>query len=76
VQLQQLSLPLIYQTLLPKEYFGKGILDELQQYIEELHIPSYYPTVVKEAINLALGKGTNFVDTLFRLLEHVCREIF
>jgi translation initiation factor 4G len=49
-------------------------LDEVQQYIEELRIPGYYPAVVKEAINLVLDKGTNFVDTLVRLLEHLYIE--
>ncbi|CAN6249239.1 unnamed protein product [Urochloa humidicola] len=60
-----------------EEYFGIRILDEAQQCIEELQSPGYYPEIVKEAINLALDKGTNFVDPLVRLLEHLyTKEIF
>jgi translation initiation factor 4G len=54
-----------------EEYFGIRILDEAQQCIEELQSPGYYPEIVKEAVNLALDKGTNFVDPLVRLLEHL-----
>jgi translation initiation factor 4G len=60
-----------------EEYFGIRILDEAQQCIEELQTPGYYPEIVKEAINLALDKGTNFVDPLVRLLEHLyTKKIF
>ncbi|KAG2573102.1 eukaryotic translation initiation factor-like [Panicum virgatum] len=60
-----------------EEYFGIRILDEAQQCIEELQSPGYYPEIVKEAINLALDKGTNFVDPLVRLLEHLyTKKIF
>ena len=60
-----------------EEYFGVRILDEAQQCIEELQSPGYYPEIVKEAINLALDKGTNFVDPLVRLLEHLyTKKIF
>uniref|UniRef100_A0A0D9VI76 Eukaryotic initiation factor iso-4F subunit p82 n=1 Tax=Leersia perrieri TaxID=77586 RepID=A0A0D9VI76_9ORYZ len=54
-----------------KEYFHILLLDEAQQCIEELESPDYYPEVVKEAINLALDKGTNSIDPLLRLLEHL-----
>ncbi|TVU15355.1 hypothetical protein EJB05_38873 [Eragrostis curvula] len=60
-----------------EEYFGIRILDEAQQCIEELKSPGFYPEIVKEAINLALDKGTNFVDPLVRLLEHLyTKKIF
>jgi translation initiation factor 4G len=60
-----------------EEYFGIRILDEAQQCIEELKSPGFYPEIVKEAINLALDKGINFVDPLVRLLEHLySKEIF
>jgi translation initiation factor 4G len=60
-----------------EEYFGIRILDEAQQCIEELQSPGYYPEIVKEAVNLALDKGTNFVDPLIRLLEHLyTKKIF
>lgn len=60
-----------------EEYFSIRILDEAQQCIEELQSPSHYPEIVKEAINLALDKGTNFVDPLVRLLEHLyTKKIF
>ncbi|KAL5215705.1 hypothetical protein ABZP36_007106 [Zizania latifolia] len=60
-----------------EEYFGVRILDEAQQCIEELQCPDYYPEIVKEAINLALDKGTSFVDPLVRLLEHLhTKKIF
>ncbi|KAL5214477.1 hypothetical protein ABZP36_003629 [Zizania latifolia] len=60
-----------------EEYFGVRILDEAQQCIEELQCPDYYPEIVKEAINLALDKGTNFVEPLVRLLEHLhTKKIF
>ena len=54
-----------------EEYFHVCILDEAQQCIEELKNPDYYPEVVKEAINLAFDKGTNSIDPLVRLLEHL-----
>ncbi|BAF09321.1 eukaryotic translation initiation factor isoform 4G-2 [Oryza sativa Japonica Group] len=54
-----------------KEYFHILLLHEAQQCIEELKSPDYYPEVVKEAINLALDKGTNSIDPLLRLLEHL-----
>ncbi|KAF0933609.1 hypothetical protein E2562_018850 [Oryza meyeriana var. granulata] len=57
-----------------KEYFHILILDEAQQCIEELKSPDYYPEVVKEAINLALDKGTSSIDPLLRLLEHLCTK--
>jgi translation initiation factor 4G len=60
-----------------EEYFGIRILDEAQQCIEELKSPGFYPEIVKEAINLALDKGTKFVDPLVRLLEHLyLKKIF
>ncbi|CAL4968292.1 unnamed protein product [Urochloa decumbens] len=57
-----------------EEYFHVCILDEAQQCIEELESPDYYPEVVKEAINLALDKGTNSIDPLVRLLDHLHRN--
>jgi len=54
-----------------EEYFHVCILDEAQQCIEELKSPDYYPEVVKEAINLALDKGSNSINPLVRLLEHL-----
>ncbi|AQK44562.1 Eukaryotic translation initiation factor isoform 4G-2 [Zea mays] len=60
-----------------EEYFSIRILDEAQQCIEELQNRGYYPEIVKEAVNLALDKGTNFVDPLVRLLEHLyTKKIF
>ncbi|ONM16221.1 Eukaryotic translation initiation factor isoform 4G-2 [Zea mays] len=60
-----------------EEYFGIRILDEAHQCIVELQSPDYYPEIVKEAVNLALDKGTNFVDPLVRLLEHLyTKKIF
>jgi translation initiation factor 4G len=37
----------------------------------ELQSPEYYLEIVKEAVNLALDKGTNFVDPIVRILEHL-----
>jgi hypothetical protein len=50
---------------------NEPFLDEAHQCIVELQCPDYYPEVVKEAVNLALYKGTNFVDPIVRLLEHL-----
>uniref|UniRef100_J3LEP1 Eukaryotic initiation factor iso-4F subunit p82 n=1 Tax=Oryza brachyantha TaxID=4533 RepID=J3LEP1_ORYBR len=54
-----------------KEYYHILLLDEAQQCIEELKSPDYYPEVVKEAISLALDRGTNSINPLLRLLEHL-----
>jgi translation initiation factor 4G len=59
------------QYLFLRSISGIRILDEAQQCIEELQSPGYYPEIVKEAVNPALDKGTNFVDPLVRLLEHL-----
>ncbi|XP_072978224.1 eukaryotic translation initiation factor [Typha angustifolia] len=52
-----------------EEYFHVRILDEALQCVEELKCPDYHPEVVKEAINLALDKGSNCIDPVVRLLE-------
>ncbi|XP_017698383.3 eukaryotic translation initiation factor [Phoenix dactylifera] len=52
-----------------EEYFHVCILDEALQCVEELKSPEYYPEVVKEAINLALDKGPNCINSVVRLLE-------
>ncbi|KAJ0965743.1 hypothetical protein J5N97_026881 [Dioscorea zingiberensis] len=52
-----------------EEYFHIRMLDEALECVKELQRPEYYPEVVKEAINLALDKGSNFVDPAVKLLE-------
>lgn len=52
-----------------EEYFHIRILDEAIQCIEELKSPEYYPEVVKEAISLALDKGSSCVDLVIKLLD-------
>ncbi|KAJ0984276.1 hypothetical protein J5N97_002632 [Dioscorea zingiberensis] len=54
-----------------EEYFHIRILDEALECVVELKSPEYHPEVVKEAINLALDKGSNCVDLVGRLLEHL-----
>ncbi|WOK95047.1 hypothetical protein Cni_G03753 [Canna indica] len=60
-----------------EEYFNIRILEEALQCVEELQSPEYYPEVVKEAINLALDKGSSYVEPVGRLLEYLLtKKIF
>ncbi|XP_039131466.1 eukaryotic translation initiation factor [Dioscorea cayenensis subsp. rotundata] len=52
-----------------EEYFHIRILDEALECVKELQSAEYHPEVVKEAINLALDKGSSFVDPTVKLLE-------
>nr|CAD1825023.1 unnamed protein product [Ananas comosus var. bracteatus] len=52
-----------------EEYFHIRILEEALQCVEELNSPEHHPEVVKEAINLALDKGSACIDPLVGLLQ-------
>lgn len=52
-----------------EEYFSVRILDEALQCVEELKSPEFYPEFVKEAIDLALEKGSPCVEPVGKLLE-------
>ncbi|XP_020102821.1 eukaryotic translation initiation factor-like, partial [Ananas comosus] len=54
-----------------EEYFHIRMLDEALQCVEELKSPEYHPEVVKEAINLALDKGSSCIDLVTKLLEYL-----
>ncbi|KAJ4958175.1 hypothetical protein NE237_025286 [Protea cynaroides] len=54
-----------------EEYFHVRLLDEALQCVEELKAPSYYPEVVKEAINLGLEKGPTCIELVAKLLEYL-----
>lgn len=54
-----------------EEYFHIRMLDEAFECVVELKSPDYHPELVKEAINLALDKGSNCPELVGRLLEHL-----
>lgn len=54
-----------------EEYFHIRMLDEALECVVELKSPDYHLELVKEAINLALDKGSNCPDLVARLLEHL-----
>ncbi|KAJ4950738.1 hypothetical protein NE237_027570 [Protea cynaroides] len=54
-----------------EEYFHVRLMDEALQCVEELKAPSYHSEVVKEAINLALEKGSACVELVAKLLDYL-----
>ncbi|XP_043704925.1 eukaryotic translation initiation factor isoform X2 [Telopea speciosissima] len=54
-----------------EEYFHVRLLDEALQCVEDLQAPYYYPELVKEAINLALEKGSACVELVTKLLDYL-----